>query len=76
MKLASAVESGANFAKVKSILNLWAPVAFSFDDPWALSNKLVSSVDVTKVSVIVSPTRKDGSLLYFSNIICDSWVKV
>ena len=56
-KLASAVEVTSNFAKVKSILNLWAPVAFAFDDPVALSSKDVSSVEVTNVSTIVKPTR-------------------
>ena len=56
-KLASAVDDKESFAKVKSILNLWAPVAFAFDEPVALSNKVVSSVEVTNVSVIVSPTR-------------------
>ena len=55
-KLESAVEDKDSFAKVKSILNLWAPVAFSFEEPWALSNKLESSVEVTKLSVIVKPT--------------------
>ena len=68
MKLASAVDVKDSFAKVKSILNLWAPVAFSLDEPWALSSKDVSSVDVTKVSVIVNPILKLGVLEYFSNI--------
>ena len=54
-KLASAVDDNESFAKVKSILNLWAPVAFSFEEPWALSSKLESSVEVTKVSDIVRP---------------------
>ena len=66
-KLESAVEDKDNFAKVKSILNLWAPAAFSFDEPVALSNKLESSVDVTKVSVIVRPILKLGVFEYFSN---------
>ena len=56
-KLESAVEDKSNFASVKSILNLWAPVAFAFDEPVALSNKVVSSVEVINVSEIVKPTR-------------------
>ena len=55
--MASAVDVSDNFVSVNVILNLWAPEAFSFDDPVALSNKLVSSVDVVKVSLIVKPTR-------------------
>ena len=66
-KLESAVEVSDNFAKVKSILNLWAPAAFSFDEPVALSSKDVSSVDVTNVSETVKPTRKLGFCAYFSN---------
>ena len=56
-KLASAVDVKDNLVRVSVILNLWAPEAFSFDEPVALSNKLVSSVDVVKVSLIVKPTR-------------------
>ena len=44
------MDVNASFARVKSILNLWAPVAFSFDEPVALSNKDESSVDVIKDS--------------------------
>ena len=61
------MDVNASFERVKSILNLWAPVAFAFEEPVALSNKLVSSVEVTKVSVIVSPTLYDGSFVYLSN---------
>ena len=55
-KFESAVDVKVNFASVNVILNLWAPVAFIFDEPVALSNKLESSVDVTKVSLTVKPT--------------------
>ena len=57
MKLASAVDVKDNLASVSVILNLWAPVAFAFDEPVALSNRDVSSVEVTKVSATVNPIR-------------------
>ena len=57
IKLPSAVDVKDNLASVSVILNLWAPVAFAFDEPVALSNKVVSSVEVINVSVIVKPTR-------------------
>ena len=41
---------------VKSILNLWAPGAFVFETPWALSFKVVSCVGVIKDSVTNNPT--------------------
>ena len=44
----SSVDDKDNLASVSVILNLWAPVAFAFDEPVALSNKDVSSVEVTK----------------------------
>ena len=56
IKLPSAVDVNDNLASVNVILNLWAPVAFAFDEPVALSNRLVSSVDVIKFSVTVKPT--------------------
>ena len=55
-KLASAVDVNDNLASVNVILNLWAPVAFTFDEPVALSNRVVSSVDVIKDYVTVKPT--------------------
>ena len=57
IKLESSVESSPTFARVKVIFSLWAPVAFTFDEPVALSNKDVSSVEVIKLSLIVNPTR-------------------
>ena len=57
IKKVQSIEVKESLASVNSILNLWAPVAFAFDEPVALSNRDESSVDVTKVSDIVSPTR-------------------
>ena len=57
IKLPSAVDVKDNLASVSVILNLWAPVAFAFDEPVALSNRDVSSVEVTKVSATVNPIR-------------------
>ena len=54
-------------ANVSVILYLSAPVAFSFEDPCALSNKLESSLESTKVSVIFRPTLCVPFELYFSN---------
>ena len=40
-------------------------MAFAFDEPVALSNMDVSSVDVINDSEIVNPTRASGSSWYF-----------
>ena len=55
-KFASSVAPIAFLVKVKSILNLWAPGAFVFETPCALSFKVLSSVGVTKDSVTNRPT--------------------
>ena len=39
------------------IVSLSAPGAFSFDEPAALSNNVVSASGVIKVSATVRPTR-------------------
>ena len=54
-------------ANVKVILNLWAPGAFTFEVPWALSFKDVSSFGVTKDSVTLKPILYDGVFVYLSN---------
>ena len=53
----SSVEVIAFFTSVNAILNLWAPGAFTLDDPVALSNKLVSSSGVVKDSATLNPIR-------------------
>ena len=49
--------------------NLWAPFAFSFDVPVALSKSVVSVSGVTNDSVIDNPTRYDGEKPYLSKTI-------
>ena len=56
-KLVSSVAVKAFFVSVNAILNLWAPGAFTLDDPVALSNKLVSSSGVVKDSATLNPIR-------------------
>ena len=69
----SSVDVNDSLASVNVILNLWAPVAFTFVEPVALSSKDVSSVEVTKVSVTDRPTLKSGVFVYLSYIkLCDS----
>ena len=53
--VASSVDAIVFFASVSCILNLWAPGADSLDEPVALSFNELSSVGVTKLSVIVKP---------------------
>ena len=55
-KLESSVDDKVFLANVNSILNLWAPGAFEFDTPCALSFRDVSSPGVTKDSVTDKPT--------------------
>ena len=55
MNEVSVVAVSANFAKVRVSFNLWAPGAFSFEEPAALSFKLPSSVGVLIVSDTSSP---------------------
>ena len=62
------VAESANFAKVRVIFNLWAPGAFSFEEPAALSFKVLSSLGVLRVSVTLSPILYEGLSAYFSNI--------
>ena len=57
IKFSSSVEPKGNFARVKSTLSLWAPFAFTFVEPAALSKRVVSDSGVTRVSVTVKPTR-------------------
>ena len=66
MKFESSIEVKANLESVKAILNLWAPGAFAFDEPAALSFKLESSLGVTKDSVTVKP------ILYDCVLVCVS----
>ena len=56
IKLSSSIEVKASLVKVKSILNLWAPGAFAFEEPAALSTSEVSWLGVTKLSVTFRPT--------------------
>ena len=61
----------ASLVNVKLILNLWAPGAFAFEEPWALSTRDGSSLGVTKLSVIDRPILYDGLAEYLSNtIVC------
>jgi len=61
------------FVSVNAILNLWAPGAFWFDVPCALSFRLPSSFGVTKDSVTNRPTLYDGVLVYLSKIkVCSA----
>ena len=53
------------------ILNLSAPGAAKFVNPFALSNRDESSLAFTTSSIISNPTLYDGLLLYGSNIIKD-----
>ena len=71
-KFWSAVEPNVNLESVKVMFNLWAPFAFSFDEPVALSKSEVSDSGVIKFSVIVKPTLYDGVFEYLSKIsLCD-----
>ena len=55
-KLLSSVAVNVFLANANAILNLWAPGAFTFDVPVALSFKLVSSFEVVNDSVTLKPT--------------------
>ena len=55
MKLVESVAVKDFFARVKVILSLFAPGAFSFVEPIALSNRDVSVVESTKVSATSRP---------------------
>ena len=55
-KFASSVEVNAYFDRVSVNLSLSAPAAFSFEVPWALSYKELSSAVDINDSVIVKPT--------------------
>ena len=56
MKFVSSGVTSDCFFNTKSILNLSAPEAFSFDVPVALSSNAPSSAEPTKLSVIERPT--------------------
>ena len=56
IKLSSSEEPNGSLSRVKSILSLWAPFAFTFVEPAALSKRVVSASGVTSVSVTVKPT--------------------
>ena len=66
-KLESSVDDKVFLANVKSILNLWAPGALTFELPVALSFRVASSLEVTNDSVIVKPILYDGEFVYLSN---------
>ena len=55
-KFASSTAVNVFFVSVNWILNLWAPGAFKFDVPVALSFKVVSSFGVVNDSVTNKPT--------------------
>jgi hypothetical protein len=58
---------------VSSTFNLFAPGAFSFEEPEALSNSEVSSVDDKELSVTCNPILYVGVFEYLSNrIVCSS----
>ena len=63
----SSVADNVFLANDKAILNLWAPGAFTFEVPAALSFKVVSSFGVTKDSVTLKPILYDGVFVYLSN---------
>ena len=63
----SSVAVNVFLASVKVILNLWAPGAFTFDVPCALSFRVVSSLGVTKLSVTDKPILYEGEFVYLSN---------
>ena len=56
MKFVESVAVRDFLTRVNWIFSLCAPGAFSFVDPAALSNKVVSSVELTSVSAISRPT--------------------
>ena len=74
MKLSMSWVPEVAFAtNVNAIFKRLAPGAFSFDEPEALSNKLVSSVEDIALSVIVNPILYVGVFEYLSNrIVCSS----
>ena len=49
--------------------NLWAPFAFSFEEPVALSKSCESDSGVTRVSFTERPILYDGVFVYLSRII-------
>ena len=55
MKFESSVELNVFFESAKVIFNLWAPGAFTFEEPWALSLRELSSPGVVKASVTDKP---------------------
>ena len=55
IKFESSVDDKVFFASAKVILNLWAPGAFTFEEPWALSLRELSSPGVVKASVTDKP---------------------
>ena len=63
--------SSAFFANLTLILNLSAPGAAKFVNPFALSYNEESSFAFTISSTISKPTRNDGVLLYGSKTISD-----
>ena len=71
IKSVSSVAVRDFLTSVRLILNLWAPGAFTFDAPCALSRRESSSSGVTNDSEICQPTRNEGWFEYFSRrIIC------
>ena len=76
-KLLSSVADSVFLVNANEILNLWAPGAFVFDTPWALSFKSLSSLGVINDSDTFKPILYDGVFVYLSNIKVESsiWTK-
>ena len=55
IKFESSVELKVFLASAKVIFNLWAPGAFTFEEPWALSFNELSSPGVVNASVTDKP---------------------
>ena len=67
-KFSSSVSVASFLINVNAVLNLWAPGAFTFDEPAALSFNELSSDGVTKLSVTLKPTLYVGVFEYGSSI--------
>ena len=74
MKLSISCVPDVDFlTNVSSIFNLLAPGAFSFEEPEALSNYEVSSVDDKELSVTCNPILYVGVFEYLSKrTVCSS----
>ena len=68
----SSVAANAFLVSDNATLNLWAPGAFVFDTPWALSFRLGSSLGVINDSVTDKPILYDGVFVYLSRIKVES----